>query len=479
LIKKVGAMEVAMKMLKKYIGGLAFLSMMGMLFIAVDAKNPITKKSIRQIRQAQQLRRAYATSFPKPVQYRFKKVSKNNRVQARISNNSKNNATTTIQNQVIQSKVGQSSIPVKQETNEQHYEKKPVVQNVNEVKTVQQQKIPMQKNILPEQKNESETLVQDSVLPSLQNKNIVMDGQNKIVEGPQDKDVPVDEQDKINTDTEEHQKIKFLKQLSQLSSDKLEQIFQQMNLNEEQKEQIKKQLKDLPAILKELEDDLQNPNSPAGQVMQGKGWLEWFRTDLLNYPWAKTGVSLLSNVWNYTGGALLKHCGITFSEETKKDASKGTFLLIHTFLGAFGLDTPGGVLDSFFMATLYSYFPKENTWSGTFAKTAFAIGYFGALRGMTKQAMVWKGIEAFLCTSYCKYFAQDNADYLRVSYLQRPINFFYQFIPKVFRNGKIEYLISQNKLLGSYKYLTSLIGMGSALAHIAMSTASSQPKIAE
>ncbi|HTM06374.1 MAG TPA: hypothetical protein VL201_03970 [Patescibacteria group bacterium] len=496
-----------MKMLKKYINLFGLSCLLATFFIAVDAKNPITKKSIRQARQIQQLQRTYPKNFARSVRYGFKKkIRRNNQsqgiIQIKQSHNNKNNGAT--QNQEIKHKIDNASLPVKQEIavkkeeiNEQNRQIKPIAQSVNTEKKSTLPKIPVQKTepqpqnrIVPTQKDTLVSLSKNNEISSLDKTKFLIgddslpneiDMQKKESEDLHDKenDTPVDGQNGINIDAEVRQKTEFLKQLSQLSPDKLEQVFEKMHLNDVQRKEIKEQLDQLPTILKNLEDDLQNPNSRAGQAMQGKGWVEWFRTDLLNYPWAKTGTSLLSTVWNYTGGALLKRCRITFSKETKKETYDGTFLLIHTFLEAFGLDTPGGVLDSFFMTTLYSYFPTENTWSGTFAKTAFAIGYFGTIRGMPKRSLIWKGIEAFLCTSYCKYFAQDNADYLRISLLQWPINLFYHYIPEAFKNRKIEWLISQNKCLGSYKYLTSLIGMGSILASIAMSTSDQQPKIVQ
>jgi len=163
-------MEVAMKMLKKYINLFGLSCLLATFFIAVDAKNPITKKSIRQARQIQQLQRTYPKNFARSVRYGFKKkIRRNNQsqgiIQIKQSHNNKNNGAT--QNQEIKHKIDNASLPVKQEIavkkeeiNEQNRQIKPIAQSVNTEKKSTLPKIPVQKTepqpqnrIVPTQKD--------------------------------------------------------------------------------------------------------------------------------------------------------------------------------------------------------------------------------------------------------------------------------------------------------------------------------------
>ncbi|RTL06656.1 hypothetical protein EKK58_04990 [Candidatus Dependentiae bacterium] len=263
----------------------------------------------------------------------------------------------------------------------------------------------------------------------------------------------------------------FLQRLAALSPDQLDQELSQLNLNDEHKQQIKLALAKLPEALKGFVDNQKDLNNLSDKVMESKGWLEYFRSDILNYQWLKTGCSWARTAWDYTGGAFLQKCGIA-SPSTVKEltdyGAEGLYVFVNELVKMVGLSTPGEVLDKLLITALHTYFPQENTWSNMCAQATFAIAYYGAIRGMPQQEIIWKTMEAFLCTSYCKYFGKNNADCLRLSVFQPAINFFYYYIPNWFKNGKIEWLISNMRDVKTYKYITSIIGIANALAHITM-----------
>lgn len=265
----------------------------------------------------------------------------------------------------------------------------------------------------------------------------------------------------------------FLKALSTFSPDKLEQELDKLNLNDEQKEQIKIALKNLPEVLKGFENNEEDLNKFADKSMQSKGWLEYLRSDVLNFSWVKKGFSWARTAWDYTGGAVLEKCGIV-SKSTAKEVTdfcfNGVYVFVDEIVKILGLSTPGEALDKVLVMALHTYFPQENTWSNMFAQATFAIAYYGAIRGMPNQTIIWKTMEAFLCTAYCKCFGKDNADFLRISALQKPINFFYYYIPNWFKNGKIEWLVAHQSDFKMYKYVTSIIGIANALAHVTMNS---------
>lgn len=332
-----------------------------------------------------------------------------------------------------------------------------------------------------EQKQDNNTVaLSNNNLIQPKNENVEQEAKNKeedLIKKAQDqKEVNQNDKDQNNTVIQEAKQVQdeeaaFLNYLAALPADKLDDELAKLNINDQQKDEIKNVLKNLPKALHDLNDDLKDPASIGAQSLQGKGWLEYFRSDILNYSWVKTGVSWVRAAWDYTGGALLEKCGIG-SKETIKNCTDWCFEGFYSFadilLSILGLNTPGAALDTVLMVALENYFPKENSWNNMIAKTFITMGYYGAIRGMPKNTVIWKAMEAFICVSYCKYFAKDNAGALRTSLLQKPINFFYYYIPNCVKDGWIEYLVSNYPDVKFYKSVTSLLGIGRMLAHVCM-----------
>lgn len=455
---------------RKYIHFLTALFVMATSFVNINANQTITKRSIQHAKNYRQLVRrashANASMNKVAIAHRTKSVRPmmNANGLFRTYVRSSNKATVSFAGDISAKQTEKNSVAKKKQiVSDQQINMNGTVytetngsenNNLNEEKMSQDQ-VPSQK-IQDDQKKDKNTQNNSSHEPIVPTES-------------EENNKPVQNEAVNNKDDQKA----FLQALGALSSDKLDQELDKNGLNDEQKKEIKLILANLPDALKGVVNNENDLNNLADKSMKSNGWLEYLRSDILNYAWVKKSCSWARTAWDYTGGALLQKCGIV-SESTQKKVTDfcfdGVYIFVEEIVNILGLSTPGETLDKVLIMALNTYFPQEKTWSNMFAQAAFAIAYYGTIRGMPKQAIIWKTMEAFLCTSYCKCFGKDNADFLRISVLQKPINFFYYYIPGWFKNPYIEWFVANTRDFKAFKYITSIIGIANALANVTMSS---------